>query len=102
MKKNTILIFFVLVAALLSAQKMFLQKAQQFQKLAEHPYQNQLIQYNFRQDLLKKDKTNFNRLLVILVDFAEEYPDDPNTTGNGKFQLEPDLTYIYSVGAPPH
>lgn len=102
MKKNTILIFFVLVAALLSAQKMFLQKTQQFHKLAEHPYQNQLIQYNFRQDLLKKDKTNFNRLLVILVDFAEEYPDDPNTTGNGKFQLEPDSTYIYSVGAPPH
>ncbi len=39
---------------------------------------------------------------MILVDFQEEIPDDPNTTGNGKFQLEPDPNYLYSIGSPPH
>ena len=52
--------------------------------------------------LLDKNKDNYNKLLVILVDFQEEIPDDPNTTGNGKFQLEPDPNYLYSIGSPPH
>ena len=51
---------------------------------------------------LDKNKDNYNKLLVILVDFQEEIPDDPNTTGNGKFQLEPDPNYLYSIGSPPH
>jgi hypothetical protein len=37
---------------------------------------------------------------VILVDFQED--DDPMSTGNGKFMLEADPDYIYSIGAPPH
>ncbi len=43
---------------------------------------------------------NFNRLLVLLVDFQED--NDPNTTGNGKFLLDFDPDYPVSIGAPPH
>ena len=43
-----------------------------------------------------------NRLLVILVDFQEEVPDNPQTTGNGKFFLEDDPAYMFSIGRPPH
>lgn len=43
---------------------------------------------------------NFDKLLVLLVDFQED--NDPNTTGNGKFMLEPDPDYPISLGAPPH
>jgi len=43
---------------------------------------------------------NFNRLLVLLVDFQED--NDPRTTGNGKFMLEPDPEYPVSLDAPPH
>jgi len=43
---------------------------------------------------------NFNRLLVLLVDFQED--NDPGTTGNGKFMLEPDPDYPVSLDAPPH
>jgi len=102
MKKNILLILCVLAAAILPGQKMVLRNIQQYHKLANHPYQNKLIQHNSKQDLTKRDNANYNRLLVILVDFALEEIDDPNTTGNGTFQLQPDSTYIYSVGAPPH
>lgn len=50
----------------------------------------------------KQGRDNSHRLLVILVDFQEEMPDDPQTTGNGKFFLEPDPNYVFSVGSPPH
>jgi len=102
MKKNILLILCVLAAAILPGQKMVLRNIQQYHKLANHPYQNKLIQHNSKQDLTKRGEANYNRLLVILVDFALEETDDPNTTGNGTFQLQPDSTYIYSVGAPPH
>ncbi len=42
---------------------------------------------------------NFDKLLVLLVDFQED--DNPKTTGNGKFVLEPDPDYPISLGAPP-
>ncbi len=38
------------------------------------------------------------RLLVLLVEFPEDT--DPNTTGDGRFQLEPDDTY--ETNRPPH
>jgi M6 family metalloprotease-like protein len=44
-------------------------------------------------------ESNFNKLLVLLVDFQED--DDPLTTGNGKFQLDFDPDYPVSIGAPP-
>jgi M6 family metalloprotease-like protein len=42
---------------------------------------------------------NFDRILVLLVDFQED--DNPLTTGSGKFILEPDENYPVSLGAPP-
>ena len=102
MKKISLLLLFILVIAILPAQKMFLAKTGEYSKLPKHPYLEQLIQPNLKQDAKRKDPANYNRLLVILVDFALESPDDTNTTGNGKFQLEPDPEYFYSIGAPPH
>ncbi|MBW6515883.1 MAG: T9SS type A sorting domain-containing protein [Candidatus Cloacimonetes bacterium] len=43
---------------------------------------------------------NFDKLLVLLIDFQED--DDPRTTGNGKFLLEFDPEYPITIGAPPH
>jgi M6 family metalloprotease-like protein len=40
------------------------------------------------------------RLLVILAEFPLESPDDPNTTGNGRFQLDPSTEY--PTNQPPH
>lgn len=102
MKKISFVLLFFLTIAFLPAQKMMLPKAPEFRKLPKHPYLSNLIEPNSREDNLKKDKANYNKLLVILVDFALEDIDDSNTTGNGKFQLALDSTYIYSIGAPPH
>ncbi|MFA4959521.1 MAG: T9SS type A sorting domain-containing protein [Candidatus Cloacimonas sp.] len=102
MKKLSLLLLSLLVISILPAQKMFLSKTGEYSKLLKHPYLDQLIQSNSKLDAIRKDSANYNRLLVILVDFTLEEPDDFNTTGNGKFQLEPDPEYIYSIGAPPH
>jgi len=40
------------------------------------------------------------KLLVILAEFVPESPDDPNTTGDGRFQLEPSTDY--AINQPPH
>lgn len=92
---------FVLLAMQLFAQKMLLTPAQHSLKPKRHPYAKQLRRpMDPRQ--LPQSKGNYEKLLVILVDFQEELIDDPASTGNGKFQLEPDPEYIYSIGAPPH
>lgn len=65
-----------------------------------HPYVNQL-QFNPHQNTSKRNTDN-NKLLVILVDFQEESPDDPLSTGNGKFMLTADPAYRTQVGSPPH
>lgn len=82
------------------SQKLVLQRAEAFSKPKRHPYTKQLISKPLSRSDAKS--SNYNRLLVILVQFQEEVVDDPNTTGNGQFQLEPDPNYIYSIGAPPH
>jgi len=96
-----ICLILTLVASPLFAQKMHLKPYSAATKAKFHPYTDQLIQ---PQTVSRQSKQGwgYDRLLVILVDFQEEVVDDPNTTGNGKFQLEPDPNYIYSVGAPPH
>ena len=66
-----------------------------------HPYTH-LLKGPESSKQLQSKSNNYEKLLVILVDFQEEDVDDPNTSGNGKFQLTPDPTYLYSVGAPPH
>ncbi|MDD3235389.1 MAG: T9SS type A sorting domain-containing protein [Candidatus Cloacimonetes bacterium] len=99
-KKLTLLILTCLLVSLLFSQKMQLQKHSPINKLRIHPYTQLLKQAPIPSNASKS--ASFERLLVILVDFPLESPDDTNTTGNGKFQLETDPSYLYSVGAPPH
>lgn len=94
---TTILLF---IAATLCAGRLDLAKHYQNKPPHRHPY-IQLLQRNPVASE-KARSLNYEKLLVILVDFQEETPDDPNTTGNGKFKLEPDFSYLHSVGSPPH
>ncbi|MDY0151294.1 MAG: T9SS type A sorting domain-containing protein [Candidatus Cloacimonas sp.] len=104
MKKYKLLLLLCLLTTMLFGQKMLLRKGSQYSQAKKHPYAELLSQT----DAISKTRTakrtdpNFERLLVILVDFPLESPDDTNTTGNGKFALEPDPTYLYSIGSPPH
>jgi M6 family metalloprotease-like protein len=91
----------LLAVSPLFAQKMHLKPYAAASKAKIHPYSDQLIQAQSA-PTQRKQGWGYDRLLVILVDFQEEVIDDPNTTGNGKFQLEADPNYIYSIGAPPH
>lgn len=110
MKKLLLLALIWLSLWLLQAQKLLLQRPSGLSqhknvpsdlrqaKPRQHPYLNRLIQTPAK----KGTRANFNRLLVILVDFSDENPDDPNTTGDGKFMLDADPSYLYSIGSPPH
>ncbi|MBP7310340.1 MAG: T9SS type A sorting domain-containing protein [Candidatus Cloacimonetes bacterium] len=96
-------LFLIIAAMLLSGlegQKLVLSKGVPPRPPKRHPYTKLLNQTPQRTSDAKDP--NFHRLLVILVDFAEETIDDPFTTGNGKFQLEADPAYLYSIAAPPH
>ncbi|HQQ68123.1 MAG TPA: hypothetical protein PLX77_04775, partial [Candidatus Cloacimonadota bacterium] len=91
----------LLLLSPLSAQKMHLKSYKEGIKTKKHPFTALLNQTKPKNESGRKG-TNHQKLLVILVDFALESPDDPNTTGNGKFQLESDPSYLYSIAAPPH
>lgn len=90
-----------LLATMLFSQKLQMHKYSDFVAPRLHPYTPLLRQTPTTPADFRKS-ASFERLLVILIDFQLESPNDPNTTGNGKFQLTPDPTYLYSVGAPPH
>ncbi len=92
-------LFLLVVAGTLGAEKLTLQKHFSNRPPRRHPY-TQLL--NKQPAATKTRDANYDRLLVILVDFQAETTDDPNTTGNGQFQLEPDPGYLYSIGSPPH
>lgn len=94
------LVTLALLASTLFAGKMILKKGWQQNPTKQHPHTTLLKQPNISQT--KSKSANYDRLLVILVDFQLESPDDPLTTGNGKFQLESDPNYLYSIGSPPH
>ena len=49
------------------------------------------------------NKRNGNKLLVLLIEFddTELFEDNPQTTGNGKFQIDP-TDYPITLGKPPH
>jgi M6 family metalloprotease-like protein len=99
-KTRHLLILLLLASGLLHAGKLDLRKHPPVHPPRRHPHISQLRQgYNPKPD--RKD-SSFQKLLVILVDFQEEVTDDPLTTGNGKFLLQPDPSYEYSIGAPPH
>jgi hypothetical protein len=99
MRQSIILLLSLLVVSL-GAEKMYPRKYYTNRPIKQHPY----IQL-FDKPVANAGRVkaaNFDRLLVILVDFQEETTDDPNTTGNGKFLLETDPNYLYSIGSPPH
>ncbi len=89
----------VTITSLLS-QKMILHKKESLSKPQKHPYTSLLSKGDQQPIKLSKSNPNYNKLLVILVDFQEEI--NPNTTGNGKFILEPDPAWKTTIGSPPH
>lgn len=95
-----LLIMAAMLLSGLEGQKLVLSKGIPPRPPKRHPY-TEMLNKTPDHHVDAKDP-NFNRLLVILVDFAEETIDDPFTTGNGKFQLEADPAYLYSIAAPPH
>ena len=98
--KSFILSLLLAYCLQLGANKMEIRKLDRFSLPRKHPYTGLL---NKQPDRMDKSKgAANNRLLVILVDFQEETPDDANTTGNGKFLLQPDPSYLTTIGSPPH
>lgn len=91
-------------------EKLFLQKRFTDKPIEKRVHHGQEY-FNRQRQLYVPDtkSSNFNKLLVLLVDFQED--DNPHTTGNGKFLLSPDddnITYPVMasgfdiIGAPPH
>ncbi len=100
MKRITALAALLLAASLLAGIKIHPAKAYSNRPAKRHPY---IQKFSPRRDFAPDRKASgYNKLLVILVDFQAETTDDVNTTGDGKFQLAPDLSYLYPVASPPH
>lgn len=68
----------------------------------QHPYTRQLCAKPIKQKIKTSKNINNNKLLIILVGFKEEIIDNPNTTGNGQFQLEAPSNYLANISRPPH
>ena len=84
-------------------EKIFLQKtiinSNFVSEKKVHPFQSYFDEQ--RQSYIPDTKSsNFNRLLVLLVDFQED--ENPNTTGNGKFITEIDPDFPITIGSPPY
>jgi len=94
-----LLIILSLALGNLAAEKLHLKPYPAANASKKHPY-TALLRSPEKAAPIQKSKAINNRLLVLLVDFQEELEDDPNTTGNGKFQLEADPSYLYSIAAP--
>lgn len=108
MKNSTItglfaqgLVLFILACMIapLSAQKLTLRPSPEGSKAKKHPYTD-LLRKPVDEKQLSKTRGDYNKLLVILVEFQED--NDPMSTGNGRFELEPNPDYLYTIGAPPH
>jgi M6 family metalloprotease-like protein len=105
MPKSVIIIILIaglIIPQLVNAQKIVLQK--ESSPLTEkkiHPVIKHFANHypKRQQKLQQKRSENFNKLLVLLVEFQED--DNPLTTGNGKFVQNPE-GYAISLGRPPH
>jgi M6 family metalloprotease-like protein len=102
-KPHVLLIALLLMfcANLLSSDKLNVHKIKPLRQPKFHSYTG-LLSRPSDSFAIDKKSPDYNRLLVILVDFQEEIQDDPTTTGNGKFLLAADSTYRTTVGSPPH
>lgn len=101
MKNILILALGIFLVTALNAQKMVLNRYEKQTTSKSHPFTNLLHGIETSSEQATKSPT-FQKLLVILVDFPLETPDDANTTGNGKFLLSPDPNYLHTIGSPPH
>lgn len=93
-----IIAFLAITAQIVCAENLRVRKTQVDRKLKTHPIESFFNKPNNPKDL-KRDVT-FENLLVLRVDF--QIDDNPQTTGNGKFDLRDSSEYPISVGAPPH
>ncbi|MCB5233894.1 MAG: T9SS type A sorting domain-containing protein [Candidatus Cloacimonetes bacterium] len=100
-KRTILLALFCLLLSGLFAHKIKMVPAHNQRQIKQHPYAGLLRQSSHELSQIKS-RANNEKLLVILVDFQEEIEDDPNTTGNGRFQLTPDPDYLISIAAAPH
>lgn len=72
---------------------------QELKQLKRHPLEDK-----FNKPLLPEErKRGLNRVLVLLIEFNDDelLEDNPQTTGNGKFQQDPE-GYPITLGKPPH
>jgi len=103
--KTLLLILLIFTTALSAQDKINLQKIpftdSNITNIKAH-LQQDIFNYRRPENTQKRSSERNNKLLVILVDFQEEIPDNPSTTGNGKFILDPDPDYQITLGAPPH
>ncbi|MBN2829538.1 MAG: hypothetical protein JXR56_04360, partial [Candidatus Cloacimonetes bacterium] len=103
-RKSIVLLLAVLILQTLSAEKMFIQKANapyDREVRLKHPAQDIFDARQLKSDKKRIDPSN-NKLIVIMVDFQEEVIDDASTTGNGKFETVPNPDYPITIGSPPH
>ncbi len=101
-KRHYLLLLLLMISIIpLTAVKYNVRKTTSGRHPKIHPYTGMLNEYPSRSVFQSKSVHN-NKLLVILVDFQEEQPDDPSTTGNGKFLLDQDPGYKTTIGSPPH
>lgn len=101
--KKLLVFLLTILAVQLVAESMRLNRFDQVNPPRRHPYTSFLRKESSPAELQQRRAGDgSDRLLVILVDFQEETPDNPQTTGNGKFFLEDDPDYMFSIGRPPH
>jgi len=123
--KNVIIVFFIIlfVFPFLASGKTnslkILKKedtriTKHFQKIKRLPniYREKFQIRKERKKFLKRKGDEYEvNLLVLLVDFPQEEPDNPKTTGNGKFDFSKydyfndengELDSVRTVGSPPH
>jgi len=105
-KLLTILVLLGLIPQYAFSDKILLNyKENSFQKKKQHPAEQYLS--SVKKESQKKTSSRFadksyNKLLIILVGFQEEITDDPNTTGNGQFQMDVPDDYPIQLSKPPH
>ena len=105
--QNTMLFCILIVGCIipqfLYAEKMIFPKQQENRLRTKHHPMETLLSSEKGAMFTNETKSradNYNKLLVLLVDFQED--SDPLTTGNGKFLTEADSTYPITLGSPPH
>ncbi|MCF7792621.1 MAG: T9SS type A sorting domain-containing protein [Candidatus Cloacimonetes bacterium] len=94
---SILIVFGILFPNLSFARKTFLPKTKLNKKveLRSHPVEK----YFNKPRKIERNSRNFNKLLVLLIDFQEDT--DTQSTGNGKFVQDP-ADYPIDIGSPPH